>query len=302
MKKLGIGVGAKVLMMRRGGVIPNLESVVEKGGGPIKVPNKCPSCGSKVRVEDDFLYCTNSKSCVKSKVGELSHFVKAVGIDGFGEKLLAKLYEEGIVTDPSELYELTKEELIDLERMGDTLAEKLLSNIGNGRNISLPVFLQSLGIRELGKHASKILSTLGSLEGIRNLSEEELSEIHTIGPVIAREVVEGLKNKRGLIDKLLRYVTIESVNGSVGTGWDYEGKSFLFTGKLLSTSRGEAQKRIESLGGVAAQSVTKDLDYLVIGDGGGAGSKLDKAKKLQSNGAAVEIITEKDFLKMVEGS
>ncbi|MBT3182459.1 MAG: NAD-dependent DNA ligase LigA [Deltaproteobacteria bacterium] len=300
-KKLGLSKGAKVLMMRRGGVIPNLESVIEQGSEAIKIPKRCPSCDSDIRVEDDFLYCTNSKSCVKSKVGELAHFVKAVGIDGFGEKLLAKLYEEGLVTDLSELYDLTRDDLIGLERMGDTLADKLLSNVDASKQVSLPTFLQSLGIRELGKHASKILSSFGSLTKVMSLSEDELSEINTIGPVIAREVVAGLKDKNSLIDKLLKHVAVVEER-NVSTSWHYAGKSFLFTGKLLSMGRGDAQKSTESLGGTTAQSVTKGLDYLVVGDGGGAGSKLEKVKKLQSGGSKVQIIAEKDFLEMIKES
>lgn len=297
MKKLGITKGAKVLMMRRGGVIPNLESVVEPGKGEFEIPKKCPSCGSETRMEDDFLYCTTPKSCVQSKIGELSHFIKVTGIDGFGEKLLAQLYESGIVTYPSEFYDLTEDDLLQMERMGETLAAKLLSNISARKTLSLDVFLQSLGIRELGRHAAKILAELGTLEKIRRLTEEELSEIHTIGPVIAREVVNGLKVRAKLIDKLLKYVKVETpAKPSEAT---LGGKSFLFTGSLVAMERSEAQKLVEKNGGTTAQSVTKDLDFLVVGDGGGAGSKLEKVKKLAADGGKVKIISESEFLSMI---
>jgi len=292
--KLGLTRGAKVLMTRRGGVIPNLESVVRPGGAKIDLPAKCPSCGSKVAAKDDFLYCTNPKECLKSKVGELEHFVGAIGIDGFGEKLIEKLYEEGLVTEPSEFFELTAKDLLLLERMGEKLADKLVANLREGRNVTLSVFLQSLGIRELGKHAAKVLERYGSVEKLFEVDEEELSSIKTIGPVIAREVVVGLLAKKTLIEKLLKHMKITAA-GRARSGWRYAGKNFLFTGRLETMSRSEAEKMTEERGGVIAQSVGKTLDFLVVGDGGGAGSKLSKARKLVEAGSGMKIIDEKEF-------
>ncbi|HQH81253.1 MAG TPA: helix-hairpin-helix domain-containing protein, partial [bacterium] len=255
---------------------------------------------SPVEMHDDFLYCTDPDNCVSRKVGELYHFVKAAGIDGFGEKLLERLYHEGLVTDPSELYELSKEDLLGLERMGDTLADKLIRNIDASRNILLADFLKSLGIRELGKHAAKILAQFGSVEKIRKLSEAELSDIHTIGPVIAREVVSGLREKSALIDRLLSHLKVEKASDSgPAYGWGYASKNFLFTGKMLSMGRDEAAKRVEELGGNIASGVSKNLDYLVVGDGGGAGSKLAKAQKIAADGEGLKIISEKEFLEMI---
>jgi len=297
MEELGLSKGARVLMMRRGGVIPNLERVVKKGKAIFKVPSVCPSCGSPTERHDDFLYCTNSDSCVASKVRELIHFIQTIECDGFGDKLVAQLYENGLVTDASEFYTLTKEDLLGLERMGDTLAEKLLRNIDSRRELDLDVFLRSLGIRELGKHVAKILASYGSLDYVLKLKEEELAGIHTIGEVIANYVVEGLKEKRPLIDKLKKRVTVRK--GAEKKKGVLSEKSFLFTGTLISMNRKDAQKMVEREGGESAQSVTKDLDYLVIGDGGGAGSKLEKAKKLQEKGGKVQVISEREFLKMV---
>lgn len=297
-KSLGVTKGAKVLMMRRGGVIPNLEKVVEEGKGAIEIPKRCPSCGSPTRFEDDFLYCTNPKECVQSKIGELSHFVKTVGIDGFGEKLLAKLYESGLVTDPSEIYELTADDLLEVERMGEVLSVKLISNINAHRKIPVDIFLQGLGIRELGRHAAKIISGLGSLDRILSVTEEELSEIHTIGPVIAREVVEGFRAKKRLIGRLTKFIKIEERVAAKKEG-ALSGKSFLFTGALVAMERDKAEKLVEEKGGEAAHSVSKTLDYLVVGSKGGAGLKLDKARKLAASGGKVKIISEEEFLTMI---
>lgn len=304
MKEMGLRRGSKVLMMRRGGVIPNLESVVEAGRGPqIGVPKKCPSCGAPTEVRDDFLYCTNKQGCRKAKMEELEHFIKVIECDGFGEKLIEQLYDNGFVKDPADFYTLKKEDLLELERMGEILATKLIANLQARRELLLDIFLRSLGIRELAKHTSKILvKEIGSLDRVLKVSEEELSAIHTVGPIIAREVVEGLKKKRGLIERLLRQVRVGAALGAPQKGVQQagplQGKKILFTGSLLSMERSKAEKLMEERGGEIAGGVTKDLDYLVVGDGGGAGSKLEKAKRLQSKGGKVKILSEAGWKKM----
>lgn len=301
MKKLGLSRGAKVMMTRRGGVIPNLESVVEPGHGKIEEPKKCPSCGARVELRDDFLYCTKPKECVQAKVGELKHFVQTVEIDGFGDVLLEKLYEGGLVTDVSEFYELRAEDLLALERMGDVLADKLVRNVAAKCELPLDVFLRSLGIRELGRHSSQILAReFGTLESVRKVERDRLSAIHTIGDVIADEVVQGLRSKTKLIDKLLKHINVLPYEKKKAEGGMLSGKSFLFTGTLLAMPRSEAEKLVEERGGSIASGVTKSLDYLVVGDGGGAGSKLDKAKKLAEQGGKVNILTEGEFLKITK--
>ena len=297
MKKLGLSRGAKVLMMRRGGVIPNLESVAENGRGEFKAPLKCPSCGASVEVRDDFLYCTKPKECIQAKIGELKHFVQTAEIENFGDILIEKLYEAGLVTDVSEFYELTVEDLMPLERVGDNLADKLIRNIAVRRELALDVFLRSLGIRELGKHSSKILAMEhGTLERVRETTKERLSSIHTIGDIIAGDIVDGLKAKSKLINKLLKHVKVLPFEKKKVEGGALAGKSFLFTGTLLAMPRNDAEKLVEEKGGKIASGVSKLLDYLVVGDGGG--SKLNKAKKLAEQGGNIKILTEAEFLKM----
>jgi len=298
MKKLGLRKGSKVLMVRSGGVIPKLESVVEAGRGiPFKSPDQCPSCGFPSEVREDFLYCTNPKGCRRTKLGELEHFIKVIDCDGFGEKLIARLYDNGFVKDPAGFFKLTKEDLLELERMGEVLATKLIGNLKEKQKLPLDLFLRSLGIRELAKHASKILvKEFKTLKRVLKVKEEELAAIHTIGPVIAKEVVAGLKKKRGLIERLLKFVSVVGAR-SPRPGAEtapLRGKTFLFTGSLLSMKRGEAENLVESKGGEIAGGVTKDLDYLVVGDGGGAGSKLEKAKKKK-----VKVVSETDWKKLI---
>lgn len=297
MKKLGLTKGAKVLMMRRGGVIPNLEGVVEKGREEFKSPSKCPSCGAPTEVRDDFLYCTNKKGCMQTKMAELEHFIKTIECDGLGSKLIEQLYENQLVTDPSDFYKLTKDELMNLERMGDTLAEKLLKNISGKRELSLDVFLRSLGIRELGRHASLILAEkYRSLDKVLNVTKEELSEIHTFGEIIAANIVDGLKEKRSLIERLLKEIKIKSVKREVKEG-PLADKKVLFTGSLVNMERKAAQKLVEDKGGIVATTISKEVDYLVVGSGGGAGSKLAKAEKMVKEGVGIKIISEEEFFR-----
>lgn len=303
MKKMGVSIGAKVLVMRRGGVIPNLEEVLEKTKKLVEAPETCPSCGSKTEIRDDFLYCTNEKGCRSTRLGELRHFVDVLEIEGFGDKTIEQLYDNGYVEDLPDFFRLTKEDLLNLERMGEILANKLIENIQSHRKVPLAQFLRSLGIPELAKHSSEVLAKqFRSLDRIRKATEEELSAIHTIGPVIAREVVQGLHHKSKTLDKLLSYMSLEE--RSAAKEGKFSGKSFLFTGKMAAMDRGDAEKKVEALGGEISGGVNKDLDYLVIGSEGyknrDKGNKWIKAESLKQKGADIEIISEEQFLQMLE--
>lgn len=293
-KKSGVGVGAKVLMVRRGGVIPYVELVL-KTGKSLQAPKVCPSCNAKVEQREDFLYCTNPNGCTEAKVGELEHFVKTVGIDSFGRKLLQKLVEEGMVKDAADLYLLTTDDLMPLERMGETLAAKLVRHMQNAKSISMDVFLQALGISELGKHASTLLASFGDLKKIRGLKKEELVSIHGIGERIAENVVKGLKEKTALLDRLLKVgVSVKGVRRL--SGGPLQGKTFLFTGSLVGMDRKVAEKKVAELGGQVVSGVSKNLHYLVVGES--PGSKLKKAEALRAEGCDIQILSEKDFLQM----
>lgn len=303
MKKMKVSIGAKVLVMRRGGVIPNLEQVLEATKEIVEAPKKCPSCGFPTEVIDDFLYCTNAKGCRSTKIGELRHFVDVLEIEGFGEKMLEQLYDNGFVEDLPDFFRLTKDDILTLERTGDILATKLIDHIQSRRKIPLVIFIRSLGIHELAKSSSQLLvKNFRTLERIRSVTEEELAEIHGIGPVIAREVVKGLKEKAKTIDKLLKYLTIDEK--SAAKEGKLSGKSFLFTGKMATMERGSAEKAVEALGGEIAGGVSKDLDFLVIGSEGyqnrEKGNKWLKAEALIQKGAELKIVSEEEFLAMIQ--
>ncbi|MBI4366946.1 MAG: NAD-dependent DNA ligase LigA [Deltaproteobacteria bacterium] len=302
LRKLGLAKGAKVLMMRRGGVIPNLESVVEAGREEIHAPARCPSCGAPVEQRDDFLYCTDARHCVTATLGALKHFMRVIDCEGFGDKLIAKCIAAGLLTDPADFYTLEAEQLVALERMGETLADKLIGRIRERRALPLDVFLRALGIPGLAKRTSQLLAGhFRTLERVRAATEEALNGLHGIGEVLAREVVAGLKAKRRLIERLLAHVTVTSAAaGRKAASGPLAGKSVLFTGTLLAMERKHAQSLVLQAGGSNASGVSSHLDFLVVGAGGGAGSKLGKAKALVDQGTALRILTEKEFLKLLK--
>lgn len=300
-KKLGVTLGSKVTMVRSGGVIPKLEAVLTSTKRKIVLPKKCPSCGFATELRDEFLHCTNPQGCRKTKLGELRHFVDVLEIEGFGDKLIEQLYDNGFVEEVDDFFKLKVEDLVDLERVGQILAEKLIKNVREHRKVPLELFLRALGISELGKHVASVLKkNFHNLETILQTKESELAEIHTIGPVTAKEVGEGLRQKTPLIKRLLKHV--ELVEKARATG-ALAGKSFLFTGKLAAMTRGEAEKKVLAHGGEMAAGVSRDLDFLVIGSEGyrnqEKGSKWIKAEGLIRKGADLKIISEEEFLKKI---
>ena len=302
---LGRKTGARVMVTRRGGVIPKVEEVVQhsEDGEVIGLPDACPSCGGPVRRDRDFLYCENPDQCRHATIGGLAHFCKVVDIQGFGEKLLTNAHDEGLLRSLVDLYTLRAEDLLGLERVGQILADKLVADVQAHRTMELAVFLRALGIDELGPHVSGILQeSYGTIDAVRTVTAEELAGIHTIGEIIADKVVAGLAKNAELVDQLLEHVTLELPRQAApgGEAGALSGKSFVFTGKMLHLDRKSAQARVKALGGAAPGGVTKTLSYLVIGDGAGdrKSSKQKKAEKYAAEGSEIQVITESDFLKM----
>lgn len=299
--KLGLTIGAEVVVTRRGGVIPNVEFVKTPGHGAVAVPTSCPSCSGPVEQRGDFLYCATPTRCRDAVIGTLAYFCKVVDMQGFGDKLLAEAYDKEILRTPADLYRLDKSVLLRLERVGDKLASKLLKQVAEHRELELAVFLRALGIEELGKHVSGILQReFETLARIRTVTEDQLAAIHGVGPIIADKVVRGLKEQAALLDELLAEVSLREVEAAPVDGV-LSGQSFVFTGKLIHCDRKSAQAKVQAAGGATPSGVTKDLAYLVIGDGkeaGGKSSKQVKAEKLAASGTPIKIISESEFLAM----
>ncbi len=303
--KLGLTLNAKVTLVRRGGVIPNLEHVTEPGDQPVLLPETCPSCGSPVRRERDFLYCTTPSTCRRAVIGQLAHYASTLDMLGFGDGVLDHAYDAGLLRQPADYYTLTWEKLAARERSGEKSAKKLIAEIDKKRTVPLAPFLRALGLPELGKHVSAILaSKYRTLEAVQAATYEELAATHSIGDTIAAAVVNGLKDAKPIIDELRKHVTVEAeADASGATEGPLSGRSFVFTGKMVAFSRSEGEKRVRALGGSVLSGVNKTLTYLVVGadKNGPMSSKEKAAEKVIKEGGPLQILSEDELLAMLDG-
>jgi DNA ligase (NAD+) len=309
-RKLGVGTGARVEVVRRGGVIPHVERVLSPPPAVLQAPTEWPVTGgtTPLRADGDFLVLAEPERSVDVVVSRVAHFTRVVDATGFGDKRLTQLVEQGLVKSPADLYVLDKHRLAALDRMGDASAQHLVDEMNARRSLTLPVFLTALGIDDLGPTVAQALTDhFHTLDALRAQTPEALAEIHGIGAVTGASIVEGLKQSAAVIDGLLRHVTIVQRQTVQDSGSPLFGRSVVFTGTMATLDRKSAQKRVQEKGGKTPSSVTADLDYLVIGDEGspllGAGEKSTKhkaAEKLIAKGSKVQIVSERDFLVLLE--
>jgi len=297
-----VRVGDTVLVQRAGDVIPEVVKVIEsKRTGKEKkwrMPAKCPACGSPVVRESGEVdhYCVNV-DCPTQIVEHIYHFASkgAMDIDGLGGKTVQKLVEKGMVRHVSDIYSLTKEEILSLELFAEKSAQNLLDAIDRSRNTTLPRLLIALGIRHVGEHMAWLLArSFGTLEEIMNAKREDLDAIRGIGEEVAESVTQffASQENRRLIRELEKRgvkVAAEAAPARARSG-AFAGKTVVFTGTLETMTRRDAEALVETLGGRASASVSKKTSLVVAGPG--AGSKLDEAKAL-----GVEVISEQKFLK-----
>ena len=309
-KKLGVGVGARVEIVRRGGVIPHVERVLSPPTQPLVLPTEWPVVGGRtaLRAEGDFLYLEEPERSVDVVVARVGHFTKVIDATGFGEKRLLQLIESGLVTQPADLYALEKKTLAALDRMGELSAQNLLDEMNARRKLTLPVLLTGLGIDDCGPTVAETLSdAFHTLEAVRALTIKDLSAVHGIGDTTASSIINGLAKSAQMIDALLVHVTIVEKQKVEDSGSPLYGKSVVFTGTMAKMDRKTAQKKVQASGGKTPSSVTADLDFLVIGDEGSAllsgGEKSTKHKaadKLITKGSKVKIISETDFIALLD--
>jgi DNA ligase (NAD+) len=288
-----IRIGDTVIIRKAGDIIPEVVApIVEKRSGdeiPFEMPENCPECDSElVRLEEEVaLRCVNPK-CPAQMKEAIIHFVSrnAMNIEGIGERVVEQLYMAELVRDVSDLYTLTREQLIDLERMGEKSVSNLLTAIENSKENSLEKVLFGLGIRHVGEKAARILAEeFGTLEALMKADAEKLVTIHEIGDKVAQSITTYFANEDVLevLRKLERYGVNLAYKGhsrqDVPTEGPFAGKIVVLTGKLYEMTRGEAKKEIEALGGKVTGSVSKNTDLVVAGEA--AGSKLVRAEELE---------------------
>ncbi|EZP78387.1 NAD-dependent DNA ligase LigA [Parageobacillus genomosp. 1] len=303
-----IRIGDSVVIKKAGDIIPEVVNVVfDRRTGeevPFVMPTHCPECSSElVRLEGEVaLRCINPKCLAQIREG-LIHFVsrQAMNIEGLGEKVISQLFREGLIHDVADIYRLTKEQLINLERMGEKSATNLLSAIEASKQNSLERLLFGLGIRHVGAKAAKVLAEhFETMDRLQNATKEELMSIHEVGEKMADSIVTYFAKPE--VKELLNELRVYGVNmeykgpktpkaGDVDSY--FAGKTVVLTGKLESLSRNEAKEKIEQLGGKVTGSVSKNTDLVIAG--ADAGSKLTKAQQLN-----IEIWDEMRFLQEIE--
>ena len=291
----GVYVGARVVIHRAGDVIPEIVSVKDPKPG-WKMPAKCPVCGGEVLREEPYVAhrCINP-FCAAQRLERLRHFASrgALNIEGLGYATLGQVIERGWVEDPSDLYRLTKEQVVQLEGFADKSGQNLIDRIAESRRPQLGRFLYSLGIPQVGEATAELLAAdFGSIEKLRAASEEELQRVEGVGPSMAKEVHMYFRGHGAeLVGKLLAAGVQPQAVEAPGEG-PLTGKTFVFTGTLETMSRPDAEALVRRLGGKAASSVSSKTSYVVAGPN--AGSKLDKAQKLK-----LAILDEEQFLALV---
>ncbi|MBI1813983.1 MAG: NAD-dependent DNA ligase LigA [Deltaproteobacteria bacterium] len=281
-----VRIGDMVIIERAGDVIPYVVGVVtgERTGRERKfrMPATCPVCGSKVlREEGEAAYRCIGMSCPAKLRETVRHFASkyALDIDGLGDKLVAQLIDSGLVKTIADLYDLTKEQLTDLERMADKSAQNIVDAIAGSKRTTLARFINGLGIPQVGEHMAAVLAEqFGSIDALQSATEEELLAVRDIGPETAREIRAFFdqKDNRTVIARLTRAGIRPTVERRT-RGDKLAGKTFVLTG-ALSMPRDEVVRLIEAQGGKITGSVSKKTDYVVVGDE--PGSKFDKAKQL----------------------
>ena len=297
-ERLGVKIGDWVEVERGGDVIPKVTRVVEdkahpRGHKTFHMPEKCPVCGTKVvRTEGEVDYRCVNANCPAKLEGSILHFASrhVMNIEGMGDVLVSQLTGRGLVKNVADIYRLTKDDLLKLERMGDKSAQNVLDEIEASKKLPLERVIFGLGIRFVGERTAQFLAEhFGSIDALMEASAEQLQEVNEVGPRIAESIAEFFHEPRNreLVEQLRKFKL--SLSGhKKQRGTKLAGKTFVLTGTLAGYSRDQAKKLIEDAGGRVSGSVSKKTDYVIAGTD--AGSKLEKAREL-----GVPVIGEKEM-------
>jgi len=294
-----IRVGDTVVIEKGGDVIPKVVEVVLKkrphGTHPWKMPKKCPACGTPVvHVEGEVAVRCPNNACGEQRVRRLTHFVSknAMDIEHMGVKVVEQLVEKGLITTFSDIYELTAEELAQLEGFKEKSIHNLLTSIEKSKKTTLPRFIFALGVKHVGEESAELLAEhAGDIHTLTKMVEEDFLALDGIGEKTAQEIAAYFRDPahHKEIEALLKHgVKPEQMKVVADKSHPFFGKTFVLTGTLQEFTRTQAAALIKERGGKVSNTVTKETDYVLVGEE--AGSKLDKAKKL-----GIPLLDEKNF-------
>jgi DNA ligase (NAD+) len=301
-ERLGVKIGDWVEVERGGDVIPKVTHVLDdkqhpRGDRQFHMPERCPECGGHVvRVEGEADHRCVNANCPAKLRETILHFASrgVMNIEGMGDALVNQLTDRGLVKSVADIYKLTKQDLLGLERMGDKSAQNVLDEIANSRKLPLERVIYGLGIRFVGERTAEFLAQhFGSLDALMQASVEELQEVNEVGPRVGQSIYDFFQEpkNRELVERL-RAAGLTFTGKKRERGTKLAGKTFVLTGTLANHSRDEAKKMIEDAGGKVTSSVSKKTDYVVAG--ADPGSKLDKAREL-----GVNVIDEEELLQLL---
>lgn len=296
----GVKIGAEVFVRRSNDVIPEIMGVVPEsleGSKEILAPELCPSCGSHLVLDGAHYFCENTLSCKPQMVKSIVHYGsrEAMNIAGFSEKTAEQLFEKLNIKSISDLYKITKEQLLTLDKFKEKKAQNILDAIEKSKDCELYAFIYALGIPNVGvKTAKDLVNTFKSIDGLKKATFDELVQVPDVGDIVAQCVMEFFREEKVLatIDELLslgvnpKYEELEVVESI------FAGKTVVVTGTLENYTRGSIKEKLELLGAKVSGSVSKKTDYVLAGEE--AGSKLKKAIDL-----GVKVISEKEFEEMI---
>ena len=302
--ELDIHIGDMVVVKKAGEIIPKVVRVVEElrlaNSEKYVMPNICPSCKSKTFTKegDPFTRCLNL-DCPEQNIRKIIHFAsrEALNIEGLGDKVVATLYEKGIIKHTIDLFSLDRNKLVELERMGDKSVDNLLNAIENSKQSSLDKVIFALGILNVGKKAGKILAEYyKNLTNFSKATVDELLELPDIGLITAESIVDYLSNDNNLrfINELIEIgINPQYEIQDKNTDNIFSGKTIVLTGKLVELTRNEAKEYLERFGAKVTGSVTSKTDYVIAGEK--AGSKLAKAEQL-----GIQVLGEDEFIDIMK--
>lgn len=294
-REMDLKIGSRVAVTKRGEIIPKIERLLENppDATDIEQPQSCERCGASLTDDDTRLFCPN-EACPKRAYYRIRKWLDVLDIRDFGDAILTKLFESGTVSEISDLYRLTAAQLASFERMGDTLANKILANLMSVNAVPLSRFIAGFNIEGVAELITEkaVADGYDTLERLRAASPQDLAEVSGIGEITGQTIVDGLAQLHDQMDRVLATGVVRIL---AARGGPLAGSSFCFTGTFSSIKRADAQDRVRDLGGSVKGSVTSDLTYLVTNDPASGSSKNRRAADL-----GVTILSEEEFLNLLD--